>query len=206
MKKQKSDLEKVLNPLLGFYRSGRYMMQDDFTKKIIKGLKEGDVLVCKRLSDEIIQILKFIKPLIKDHYLAIVPSHNPQKTSPGLTYISKQIINTLQLQEGLSFLKRSKFVEKSAITNKRNIQTHIDSLEISEGVSLANKNIILFDDVKTSGASLEACKSVLIKNSAKSVLTMCIAETILKFDNRTKTTQKEFIENKIKILQSISLN
>jgi hypothetical protein len=39
MKKQKSDLEKVLNPLLGFYRSGRYMQQDDFTVKIIKGLK-----------------------------------------------------------------------------------------------------------------------------------------------------------------------
>lgn len=209
MKKQKSDLEKVLNPLLGFYRSRRYMEQDDFTVKIIKGLKGGlncDVLVCKKFSDDAIKILKLIKPPIKDYYVVTVPSHDPDKTSPGLVYIAKQIINALQMHDGISFLKRSKFVEKSSITNKRDVQTHIDSLEVGAGVSLMNKNILLFDDVKTSGATLEACKLVLIKNSAKSVLTMCLAESVLKLDNRTKTIQNDFLKNKIKILENITLS
>jgi hypothetical protein len=115
MKKQKSDLEKVLNPLLGFYRSGRYMQQDDFTVKIIKGLKQGDVLVCKKFSDDAIKILKLIKPPIKDYYVVIVPSHDPNKTSPGLAYIAKQIINALQMHDGISFLKRSKFFNSDGI-------------------------------------------------------------------------------------------
>lgn len=64
--------------------------------------------------------------------------------------------------------------ELSAEARLNNVK---DSFEISEKYTIADKTIILCDDIKTTGATLKECSDTLLKAGAKDVYCLCLALT-----------------------------
>lgn len=82
----------------------------------------------------------------------------------GITYDENAIIKVLnnKRQSSLKVIERKNNVKNAfEVLNKENIQ---------------NKNVILIDDIYTTGATLEECAKILKKAGAKSVLGFIIAK------------------------------
>lgn len=63
----------------------------------------------------------------------------------------------------------------SAQQRKANI---IGAFEQKQGLDLSDKNVLLIDDIITTGSTLNECAKVLLFANAKSVYAACIAETL----------------------------
>jgi len=65
--------------------------------------------------------------------------------------------------------------KKSRIARWENVST---VFEVNEPSLIKNKNIVLVDDVVTTGASMEACARILLDNGAKTVAIVSLAYTV----------------------------
>ena len=74
---------------------------------------------------------------------------------------------------------------QSAAGRKRNVQGAFTVVEAAKE-RLSGANIILIDDVMTTGATLDACASVLLRSGANRVDALCLARVI-----RDKRSQKD---------------
>ena len=75
---------------------------------------------------------------------------------------------------------------QSAAGRRRNVKGAF-AVPIHRKERLKGSHIILIDDVMTTGATVEACASVLLRSGAKRVDVLCLARVI-----RSDMTQKEF--------------
>ena len=62
----------------------------------------------------------------------------------------------------------------SAADRQRNLQ---NSLALAKGINIEGKNILLIDDVHTTGATLKRCSALLKKGGAKRIIALTIAST-----------------------------
>ena len=107
--------------------------------------------------------------------LGIVPSSSAGRHSPGLVTLLNNIGSTHQ---GLSptLINRMISVVPSHAGGPRDPQIHIRSLAINGIVK--DKNILLIDDVVTSGSIFSACCSILKLHGAKNIVCIALARTI----------------------------
>ncbi|MDR7128476.1 ComF family protein [Algoriphagus sp. 4150] len=107
-----------------------------------------------------------------------VPLHSLKQSRRGYNQ-SEQF--GIGLSEGLSMklengLVRRKFTETQTQKSRLERMNNMDDVfEVSPSTSLANKSIVLVDDVMTTGATLCACANVLLANGAKNVDLVTIA-------------------------------
>ncbi len=159
---------------------------DDFSKELLIKIKHFDSLhMLSRLSDLmyksaefdiknsdiIVPIpIHFLKRLKRKYNQSELLAKNISKTSKK-RYEPRilQKIKTTQPQEGLSGKKRRKNIMGSF---------GIDAKYFKD---IENKNIILVDDVFTTGATVNECSKILKKYKAKSVIVVTIARVILNY-------------------------
>jgi ComF family protein len=69
-----------------------------------------------------------------------------------------------------NLLERSVFTETQTRKSRLERMSNVDEVfQLSEGKTVQNRNIMLVDDVMTTGATLCACANVLLGNNAKTV-------------------------------------
>ncbi|MFM7948696.1 ComF family protein [Hafnia paralvei] len=78
-----------------------------------------------------------------------------------------------------SAITRTKFTTSQTLRNRISRWQNMENVfELPNPAMLANKHILLVDDVITTGATLEACGSVLLKAPGSKISIAAVAYTI----------------------------
>jgi predicted amidophosphoribosyltransferase len=133
----------------------------------LKERKVPAVLYFFRLVDQLIH------PNIS---VCVVPSSDPQKIDTGIRVLGVRLAIGNRI-DATGCLVRTKFVPKAALGGPRSVKTHLDSIEVRDPEKIRGAEVLLLDDVTTSGASLIACRQLLSEAGAKSVKCLALGQT-----------------------------
>lgn len=102
-----------------------------------------------------------------------VPLHPKKERLRGYNqsdYLARGINDITQIEMDTKSLKRSVHTSSQTRKSKFDRWQNVDSIfELSNSKKIEDKNILLVDDVITTGSTLESCAHTLLKNGAKSV-------------------------------------
>ncbi len=108
-----------------------------------------------------------------------VPLHSVKKAERGFNqsyYISKGISRNFKIPIDEKSLKRKRYTQSQTTMNLIERQENIkDAFRVKHKKIIAGKNILLIDDVITTGATVAECGRMLLENGAKSVYAASIA-------------------------------
>ena len=76
------------------------------------------------------------------------------------------------------FLVRTKTIDKLAYGGSRNIRVHLSSIGINPNMTVEGDVVLIVDDVTTLGASLEACKEILLRSGAQRVAMLALGQAV----------------------------
>lgn len=145
---------------------------DDFTKNIIFRFKCGDRYLYKFIAAFMAKML--IKNNTAFDIITYVPVTEKVKRQRGynqsfLLAENISVILNLPLYKGLIKIKETKFQKNcTAKERKENVKNAFSAINKNQ---ILQKNILLIDDVITTGSTLSECGRVLYKGGAKSVVT-----------------------------------
>jgi len=122
------------------------------------------------------KIYSFLK---KYDIILPVPMHKKRKWERGYNQtelIAKKLAKDLNLAVYSHVLKKIKDTKKqSTLTKLQRTQNIKGAFEITDISKIKNKNIILFDDIITTGSTLNECSRILKKAGVKEVTILTIA-------------------------------
>lgn len=108
-----------------------------------------------------------------------VPLHRLKKAERGYNqsyYIAKGISSVTKIPVEESVMKRKRFTEtQTELTLEERKDNIRSAFTVSGNKKIAGKNIILVDDVITTGATISECGSVLKENGAAEIFALSVA-------------------------------
>ena len=109
-----------------------------------------------------------------------VPMYKIKKQKRGYNQtelITKKIAKNLELQEDSKILLKIKNTKTQSKLNEKQRYENIKNVfNIKDNEKIKNKNIILFDDIITTGATINECARILKQNGATKVVVLAIAK------------------------------
>ena len=153
------------------YESDRF---NEFSDRILQ-LKNRD-------SSAINYFTNILIKQIEDQEIAIatVPSHTAFKSDSGIRDLADNLVRSkAQYIDAVRCLERFKDVPQSSQTpGGRSKHTHLESIRVKDKQLIENKNVLLIDDIYTTGSSTSACQDILQKAGAREVKIIAIGKTI----------------------------
>ena len=136
------------------------------------------------LSNMFLQIILKNKKLCRNlkfyDIIIPVPMYKIKKQKRGYNQtelITKKIAKNLELQEDSKVLLKIKNTRTQSKLNEKQRYENIKNVfYIKDNEKIKNKNIILFDDIITTGATINECAKILKQNGAKKVTVLAIAK------------------------------
>ena len=118
-----------------------------------------------------------------DYSLIIpVPLHIKRLRQRGFNQaliLARAIGKKWQIPVNFSLLKRHKFTETQTGMNKTERKQNIKgAFEVRDKENIAGKNIIIVDDVYTTGATVNECAKTLLKAGAQKVTVLTLARVL----------------------------
>lgn len=108
-----------------------------------------------------------------------IPLHQLKKAERGYNqsyYIAKGISKFLSVPCSDRIVKRKKYTESQTTMTLTERQENIsDAFKIRNKNAVKGKNILLIDDVITTGATISECGNVILKSGAKNIFSASIA-------------------------------
>ncbi len=155
--------------------------QDEFSKQILK-FKDGNENSIKYFEDQIFKRWKHINE--NKFSLCKVPSSDKNKINNTISELIKRIIarSSEKHRDASDFIIRKYSIKpqhKSYRNERLSIASHLDSLDICKSKIdlIEGKNIILFDDVLTTGNSMKSSSHLLFKHKAQNVIQFTLSKT-----------------------------
>lgn len=119
-----------------------------------------------------------LEPELKnDIAIAVVPSHDPAKVGGGLAKIASRLAAGGKRIDASDALRRTSKIQKLAHGGSRGLDVHLNSVTVANPQLIKGRDVLLLDDVKKTGHSLDACKELLLKAGAKSVQCAALGST-----------------------------
>ena len=121
--------------------------------------------------------------LIKDvnfdntQVIVIVPSHTPSNKMSSVRKLAIMLAKYKNWVDATDSIVRTHEIAKLAYGGNRSIDTQLSSLRVKNIQLLKNRNVLVFDDVTTSGNSLYATMQLLHNINVKSVWSYAVAHT-----------------------------
>lgn len=147
----------------------------DRNSSCILDLKKGNIFAINYFAD---MILEHFNKKWENCCCMEVPSHDPMNTSNPMQKVIKKICSACNLNDYSGSLIRCKKIDKLSTGGIRNIDIHLGSIKLSDKINVFEKNILLLDDVTTTGGSLKACYQILVENGANNVFPVALAQTV----------------------------
>lgn len=126
-------------------------------------------------------LYNLFKLLNNEWIICTAPGH--EKTD-NLSNGVSDIVNLINLKNNFTFrntlIQRMYTIEKKATSSsKRNNDYRVDmeSIKIEDKINIEGKNIIVIDDITTTGSTLIACKNILMDEGAKQVILIALGKT-----------------------------
>ncbi len=108
--------------------------------------------------------------------ICVVPSSDSSVGSNGIRCLGRKLAEKGR-KDRTGFLIRQCDIKKLAEGGDRSKRIHMASIRAAGDVSVEGEDILLLDDITTSGNSLRACKDILIANGARSVEMLALGRT-----------------------------
>jgi len=89
--------------------------------------------------------------------------------------LAKQVGKMMFLPVENLLVKTRDTASQHSLNGEERLKNLKDSVKLRKGVSVKGKNILICDDVKTTGATFEQCVKVLQNNGAGKVCCICVA-------------------------------
>jgi predicted amidophosphoribosyltransferase len=122
-------------------------------------------------------ILNSFIPINNKYLVIAVPSHDPQIIN-GISLVAKSIcLNSNIFIDATNAVTRKCLVQSFCKTNIRNPQIIANSININPNL-IKNADILLLDDISSSGTSILTIKNMLYLAGAKSVTPLALAQTV----------------------------
>lgn len=108
-----------------------------------------------------------------------VPLHHLKKAERGYNqsyFIAKGLATSLNLKATESVIKRVRYTESQTLKNIHERQENVSgAFKIKRKKNIKGKNILLVDDVITTGATINECARQLLENGAKNIYAISAA-------------------------------
>lgn len=176
-----------------YFREEENPYFDEWSEKLLK-LKHKEQKVVdfwdgqleEHLNDEVFAI-------------AVVPSSSSENKISGIHLVAQKIVQSGQLNrtDATSCLIRHQSIDKLALGGSRELANHTNSIEVINRHLIKNKNVLLLDDISTTGNSLLACKELLLKAGASKVKCVALGKTVTYKSERDLEAFAEFAHEEI---------
>jgi len=115
----------------------------------------------------------------KESVIVPIPLHSKRERERGFNQsaiLAKSIASCLNARYDQGILKRTRYTEPQAQLNKEGRKQNMrDAFICVDSLAVSNKNVILIDDVATTGTTLESAASALRKCGVRSVRGLAFA-------------------------------
>jgi hypothetical protein len=146
----------------------------DENSQMILDFKDKDPETFTHCTNLLIHWIENFLPFNQCHVCAI-PSSRKSYTN-AITLAAQEIAHRLDyVEDGTHFIKSVKSRSSFCNYGKRSPAVIIDSLLISDEIQ--GKNILLLDDVTSSGVTFNTVRSLILAKNAKSVCNLALAQT-----------------------------
>ena len=153
--------------------------EDIVRTKIIDYKFNEDSYLYKTFSKIIIKNEKIYRFLKKYDIIICVPMHIKRKLQRGYNQtelIASEIARNTELEfQNKNLIKIKDTTKQSTLSKKYRIENVKDAFKIKKADKLKNKKIILFDDIYTTGSTVNECSKVLKKAGAKQITVLTLA-------------------------------
>ena len=168
------------NPPL-FHRALSVVVYDDTSKKLILPFKHGDRLELTPLMAKL--MAQRGKDLIEEADLILpVPLHRLRllkRKYNQAALLAKQLAQQFHKSYRPDGLNRIRSTPKQGkLTPEERRKNVANAFKINHHLSVQGKNVLLIDDVLTTGATANECSKILLKAGAKQVCILTFATTV----------------------------
>jgi len=147
--------------------------RSDYPSLLVRSFKSGHdgsiQFVARFLTDWMISL-----PLPEDALLMVAPSSSGKLSS--IHQAARILLNHFNFSDGIEGFKRKFPVQSFCFGGWRRHSTIYESVEIS--IRVAGRDIILLDDVRTTGTTIDALSNMLMDAGAKTVTRLVVAQTV----------------------------
>lgn len=141
-------------------------------RNFIFSFKDGRKADVEYAANIIVESLKKESINIENTCLMIIPASKPEKTNKRFEYFCSMVAKALNIENGFNYLSAIEHEETKGSSDK-NIRPFL----ILNSEQYKGKNVLLFDDVITSGSSFKQVAAKLLETGAKSVTGIFLAKT-----------------------------
>lgn len=142
---------------------------DEFSEWLLR-VKNGKFPEFKNAAD-------LLAPFIhRSAIIVTVPSSTAGKRN-GIQRVAETLRDDHRLQFAPGALIRDRSVEASHLGGQRSVNVHLDTIRVGMDLSRQDRPILLLDDIFTTGCSMRACESLLLKAGVKDITFAAIGRT-----------------------------
>ncbi|MEA2045511.1 MAG: phosphoribosyltransferase family protein [Euryarchaeota archaeon] len=112
----------------------------------------------------------------EEYVICVMPTHAIGTAPSGIRTIARQL-SSPPIVDGTDVLSRVFEIAKKAMGGSRDLQLEIKSLTVINESAVKGRQVLLLDDVVTTGTSLKAGKYLIERAGAKMVVLLALAKT-----------------------------
>ena len=155
----------------------QFLQMDDRSKQFVWGFKDGNINCLETAYGYIVPNLGC------DFAIAVVPPSKIYKNfNTGCYKFAKMMINrigtTHRIPDATHVLQRIKNIVSGHSGGQRALEIHYNSIGYNYPELVKGKDVLLLDDVYTTGISMQACSNILKYLGARSVSFLAIGKTL----------------------------
>lgn len=147
---------------------------------ILKYKFNNHAYLCNLFSKIILKNKNLCRNLKIYDIIIPVPMYKRKKLKRGYNQtelITKKIAKYIEIEESSKVLIKIKNIKTQSKLNEKQRYVNVkDAFYISNKEKIKNKNVILFDDIITTGATINECAKVLKQNGVKKVVVLALAK------------------------------
>ena len=161
----------------------KYKEMDPFSIRILNIKKDGNDMPdeyhedwmhdCRYFSNGLSSILSKKNELV----ICVMPSHTEGYSTSGVRMIAKLLLSA-NIIDGTELLTRVYDIPEKSIGGLRDFNSEICSLSVNNSELLLKQQVLLLDDITTTGTSLWAGKEILLNAGAELVAMYALGKTV----------------------------
>ena len=118
------------------------------------------------------------REICKGITICVVPSHVKNvRNDSGIAELARMLAWNGRIDK-VDYLLRVKSIDKLAYGGNRDVHMQLESIGVNPNMTIEGDVVLLVNDVTTSGASLEACRRILLRNGARHVAMLALGQSV----------------------------